>query len=310
MSNFSYYDQTKLDLIKSFPFQKKISAVVSIALNGIVIRFQLQSEYISERYLRCYYKEFLCENSREADCIVNLYSFDNEYASIGHDIWNERWPRFHFINLEEENKAYIIEREYIAQSSNQLREIDCLVPEINEINPDSLDNLVSTIFSSFMKKSKSLILHSAGVVKDGKAYIFFGHSGVGKSTLADLCHKKFGLKIIGSDQVYLRLIEGKLYAQATSITIPEIKRDDPKMFWKPLEVAGLINLSREGEDGFFLKKPSEILANFMKETLIYLTPVTSQEDYMNLLGQIFSIENIIFGQLKYKKDDNFWDYLK
>lgn len=60
-------------------------------------------------------------------------------------------------------------------------------------------------------------LHSSAVVKDGKAYLFSGPSGVGKSTHTGLWQQLFGenARVINDDKPALRYVDGKWYAYGT-----------------------------------------------------------------------------------------------
>ena len=60
-------------------------------------------------------------------------------------------------------------------------------------------------------------LHSSALVLDGKAYLFSGHSGVGKSTHTCLWQSVFGsdARIINDDKPALRRIDGIWYAYGT-----------------------------------------------------------------------------------------------
>jgi len=60
-------------------------------------------------------------------------------------------------------------------------------------------------------------LHSSAVVRNGKAYLFSGHSGAGKSTHTRLWLDTFGgdTRIINDDKPALRCIDGIWYAYGT-----------------------------------------------------------------------------------------------
>ena len=62
-----------------------------------------------------------------------------------------------------------------------------------------------------------LYLHSSAVVKDGRAYLFSGHCGAGKSTHARLWRKTFGddVVMINDDKPALRKMDGIWYAYGT-----------------------------------------------------------------------------------------------
>ncbi|MBU2575422.1 MAG: hypothetical protein KKH28_15245 [Elusimicrobia bacterium] len=50
----------------------------------------------------------------------------------------------------------------------------------------TFDSFLRTFCSRVLLREGGMLLHSAGIVKNGKAYIFLGKSGAGKSTLAKL----------------------------------------------------------------------------------------------------------------------------
>lgn len=62
-----------------------------------------------------------------------------------------------------------------------------------------------------------MMLHSSGVVMDGKAYVFSAPCGTGKSTHTSLWCKTFGDRacILNDDKPALRLEDGKWYAYGT-----------------------------------------------------------------------------------------------
>ncbi len=304
------FDKQKLNIIENFRFEKKIYGSLIINLLGVRVKLIIRSEDISLEHLKTYYKFFTEEGQSDFDCAVNLFLAPGSMANINHEIWNERYPKCHFLRSNDKNGHIIIEREYISKVSDKFDTFDVIIPNVDIYNPDTLDNLISVIFSSFGVTRDALILHAAGVVKEDKAYLFYGHSGAGKSTLANLCHKEFDLKIIGSDQVYLRLVSGKLMAQATSITIPEINRNDLNMYRKSVEVVGLYNLTQQGDIGLHQKDRSYLIARFLEESLPYLTPKTDQNCFFNLVTKIFSVSNLKLGQLRYNKNENFWKYLE
>ena len=64
------------------------------------------------------------------------------------------------------------------------------------------------------------MLHSSGIVKDGRAYLFSADPGTGKSTHTSLWQKYFGedeAKIINDDKPAIRLVDGELYVYGTHV---------------------------------------------------------------------------------------------
>ena len=57
-----------------------------------------------------------------------------------------------------------------------------------------------------------ILLHSSVVCHEGRAVLFSGPSGIGKSTQAELWHRVFGDKIINGDRTVIRRTEAGFYA--------------------------------------------------------------------------------------------------
>lgn len=72
-----------------------------------------------------------------------------------------------------------------------------------------LDAFLRSLISSLLPRQGGFMLHSAGIVKGGRAYLFLGKSGAGKSTLAKLAAGA-GLEVI-SDEINLLRPEGRGY---------------------------------------------------------------------------------------------------
>jgi hypothetical protein len=53
-----------------------------------------------------------------------------------------------------------------------------------------------------------LLLHASGVVREGRGYVFFGHSGAGKSTVAELSPDA---AVLSDDLVWLRMHGGRVW---------------------------------------------------------------------------------------------------
>lgn len=72
-----------------------------------------------------------------------------------------------------------------------------------------LDAFLRSLISSLLPRRGGFMLHSAGIVKKGKAYLFLGESGAGKSTLSKLAAGA-GLEVV-SDEMNLLRLEGGRY---------------------------------------------------------------------------------------------------
>ena len=71
-----------------------------------------------------------------------------------------------------------------------------------------------SVFFFGLLKNNGMLLHSSAVEMDGKAYLFSGFCGAGKSTHTRLWQSTFGEKaqVFNDDKPALRLIDGKWHA--------------------------------------------------------------------------------------------------
>lgn len=287
--------------------QKGNSKQLTINLQGVLIECQLFGvEEKDYNYLKDYYRPFFQREQKiERKFSVIYHVFQDDRKTLKHPWYGERYPNIHFLKSRDETATFIIERDYCAFTKDQLSTTTVYGPSPGHDNPDSLDNLFATIFASCNKLHRALLLHSCAIVKDEKAWVFFGISGAGKSTLAFHAYNTFHQKVISSDQTLLRIEEDKIIAQSTPITIPELDRNSPLRTWDSYEVAGIIHLTQEGEVGFRKLSSLDFFKLFIGQSSFYLTPFSDQQAYMNLCQEILE-KNILKGEIKYFRDSDFW----
>ena len=151
------------------------------------------------------------------------------------------------------------------------------VPEIivdeKLYNPDRWQGLSSYNSIAYMEsgwqfyvaltKRGGMMLHSSAVVLDGKAYLFSGPSGMGKSTHTRLRQKEFpGAIVINDDKPALRKIDGVWYAYGT----PWCGKDGININTRA-PLAGICFLRRGEENKIRRLPPIEAAAAVMTQTL-------------------------------------------
>ncbi len=72
-----------------------------------------------------------------------------------------------------------------------------------------ISHLVQRIFVNLFYLHGDFVLHASAVESHGRAYIFTGLSGAGKTTIANMSQHLYGLRVLADNQVFLRLKEGK-----------------------------------------------------------------------------------------------------
>ncbi len=94
------------------------------------------------------------------------------------------------------------------------------------------------IYANWLAKTNDIILHAAGISKEGRGYCFVGASGSGKSTLAAHLNTMPDIQVLGEDQVVLRYLDGQFWIFGTPWhENPEMCTSD----WAPLERIFFLN---------------------------------------------------------------------
>jgi hypothetical protein len=161
----------------------------------------------------------------------------------------------------------------------------------------ALDSLLRVLLTMVLLPQRGFLLHGATIVRDGRAYIFFGRSGAGKSTVASMSPEGSVL----TDEISLvRYANGCWQAHGTP-------------FWGEFRAAGINNLFPIA--GMYLLKQAkddrtELLT--LKQALRALLPcvlffTTEKSAHETLLRTLVSlIEEIPCHELYFRRDPEFW----
>jgi hypothetical protein len=114
-----------------------------------------------------------------------------------------------------------------------------------------------------LMKNGGIMLHSSAIVVDGRAYLFSGPSGMGKSTHTRLWQELFpDAVVINDDKPALRKIDGVWYAYGT----PWCGKDGINRNMRA-PVAGICFLRRGTENKIRRLRPIEAVSAVMSQTL-------------------------------------------
>lgn len=148
-------------------------------------------------------------------------------------------------------------------------------------------------FSQGLIAHGGFCLHASAVMLDGKAYLFSGSCGVGKSTHARLWREVFpGAVILNDDKPALRCVDGVWYAYGTPWCGKERNHCNSKA-----PVAGLCFLEQADHNAIFPMEPAQALQAVLAQTIYKYGQPAQLDTMLDLLDHflnavpIFRLEN-------------------
>jgi hypothetical protein len=165
-------------------------------------------------------------------------------------------------------------------------------------NEYALDSVLRVLLTRLLLPSPGFLLHAATVVRDGKAYVFMGRSGAGKSTVASLSRRG---SVLTDEISLLRRIEGTWYAYGTP-------------FWGEFRAAGqnrrvplerVFALAQARANRTAPLPAREALAGLLGNTLFF--SANRRERELLLRAQVSLIESVPVERLEFRRDETFWE---
>ena len=167
-------------------------------------------------------------------------------------------------------------------------------------NQYALDSLLRVLLSWKLLGRRGFLLHAATVVRDGKAYIFTGRSGAGKSTVASLSPEG---SVLTDEISLLRREHGMWRAYGTP-------------FWGEFRAAGLnisaplagvFRLVQAAENRVTPLRPLAILRALLPNVLFFSAEAEANRRLLEILSQ--AATEIAGYNLAFRKNPTFWEVL-
>lgn len=308
--NYVDLKYTLLNEINPVEFKTEDIFAFEIADVKIKLKYSGKSFLVVKKFLEIYFAHFktLSFEGHVFDVEVNYCQPD--VAVIGDEKWigwNE-WP--HEIELIDFQSSWgIVQRDFVAKVAKDFKSVYAIGPVWSFETCDSIDNIISYVIGKHIIEKNGLVLHAACVVINDEAFVFFGKSGAGKSTIAEHSFKKYNFKVISSDQVLLKYDNEQLYAIVVPTTIPEFPLDHSAREKQPIKVKAIIHLVQSLD--VFSWKPlsnSEFIYHFMRE-LVYRNEFFNEKDLLDLSLKISLDQGIMRGEMSYLKGSDYFTEL-
>ncbi|MGH9747012.1 MAG: hypothetical protein ACRD59_13000 [Candidatus Acidiferrales bacterium] len=185
---------------------------------------------------------------------------------------------------------------YVLDEASML--LDSLGAEFRGVgNEYALDSLLRILLTMVLLPRRGFLLHAATVVRDGRAYVFAGRSGAGKSTVASLSPAG---TVLTDEISLLRFTDGCWHAYGTP-------------FWGEFRaagmnehypIAGIYSLVQAPEDRAELMTTKEILRALLPCVLFFTAKPEANEALLRLL--LGTVRQIPCYRLHFRRDAGFW----
>ena len=163
----------------------------------------------------------------------------------------------------------------------------------------AIEHLLKRLCAYLALRDGGLLFHCAGLVVEGKAYLFTGQSGAGKSTVVELSSRAL---ILNDDMVVLRPIGESWWAYGTPFWNIEAVRHESQTADGP--VAGIYILVQDQD--VFLEPVTAAIAS---SELAANCPIVNADALTipRLLSRCRSLaETVNVQRLHFRKDPDFW----
>jgi hypothetical protein len=161
----------------------------------------------------------------------------------------------------------------------------------------ALDSLLRILLTAVLLPRRGFLLHAASVVHDGRAYIFAGRSGAGKSTVASLSPAG---TVLTDEISLLRFSDGCWQAHGTP-------------FWgefraagmnRHFPIAGIYFLAQDRQDRFEPLAAKQILRALLPCVLFFSTEKRANESLLCTLLDL--VGRVPAYRLHFRRSSDFW----
>lgn len=173
-----------------------------------------------------------------------------------------------------------------------------------EMDPAAqVDNFLRTVFAWLCVTNDALLLHSAGVIRDGLGYVFFGPSGAGKTTTSRLASKSG--HVVSDDLVIISCDDNEctLHGVPFKGELSEAPRAN--------QHAPLKGLYRLRQDTSHYLEPIphiKAVADLVAASPFIVREKQLSEQLMKVCNNIAKLVPV--QQLHFKRDDGFWEVIR
>jgi hypothetical protein len=160
-----------------------------------------------------------------------------------------------------------------------------------------LDSLIRILLSVLLAPQRGFLLHAATVMRDGRAYVFTGRSGAGKSTVASLSPEG---SVLTDEISLLKFVNGAWHAFGTPFW-GEFRAQGANVH---APITGLYFLNQAQDDRVEDISPREAVRAMLPNILFFSRDHQMTEELLRLLAEF--VESVSCQRLFFRRDKHFW----
>lgn len=164
----------------------------------------------------------------------------------------------------------------------------------------ALDSLIRVLLSVLLLPCRGFLLHAATVVRAGRAYVFTGGSGAGKSTVASLSPPG---SVLTDEISLLRCSNGSWHAYGTPFW-GEFRAEGANC---KVPVAGIYSLVQDPEDRVEQLSAKEALRALLPNILFFASSKPETEALLSVLSA--AAEKVPVYRLYFRRHAGFWEVI-
>lgn len=214
----------------------------------------------------------------------------------------EQWDRIVDPNCQFEDN-FISQRDFLARTVSK-NHIQVLTPESID---DGFFNFLRALLPIRLLELGKVLFHSSCVVNNkGEAFLFFGPSGAGKTTISRLCAEG-GAEVLGDDMNLISVQGDHVYVEAAAVGQRIFDKKNfgqtypiKKAFWLQQGPLNRVRHLQTGQMGLLLSS----FANLFWEQL-------TSSQYSQLFELLSKVHlHLDVNELEFRKDNEVWDYVQ
>ena len=178
----------KLKIARSLSLAKRDS-MIKVSYHGVSLGFFTNSKQLIEKLEKKLPADWFLND--EDEVLYEIFILSPEVFHINNLDWEDEGSQDCF--LFEEGKV-AVQRDFVAKEHSEKQ----IFVVLNEDLGDGLYNFLRWFLPRKLLKKNTYVLHCSSIVIDEKAYVFMGHSGAGKSTIANMA-KRENFHVLGDD---------------------------------------------------------------------------------------------------------------